>query len=143
MKIEFIPVGVQALVILSVIHLLEAWLEQVVIGLKNPTLSIYNRLNHQEHFRSAVLAGCWLGAAAYVCCYNSEYWILAGLIVNRRIFFDYGLIIFRHRPGNKYEGNDWWVMNIFIPLFGRTGRLKELVLTLLITITSIYLTLKN
>jgi hypothetical protein len=143
MTIESIPIGIQVLIILSIIHLLEAWLEEVVIDLKNPNLSFYSRLNHQEHFRSAILAAGWLIAAGYASCFNSDYWIVPALIVNRRIFFDYSLILFRDRPGNKYEGNDWWVMNIFIPIFGRLGRIKELVLTLLITITSIYLTLKN
>jgi general stress protein CsbA len=143
MKIESIPIEIQVLIILSVIHLLEAWLEEVVIDLKNPNLPYYTSLNHQEHFRSSVLAVAWLIPAVYVACYNSNFWIIPGLVVNRRIFFDYGLILFRDRPGNKYEGNDWWVMNIFIPIFGRLGRIKELVLTALITAASIYLTLKN
>jgi hypothetical protein len=143
MRIESIPIGIQVLIILSVVHLLEAWLEEVVIDLKNPNLSIYNKLNHEEHFRSGILAAGWLTIAIYASCFNSDFWIIPGLMVNRRVFFDYGLIIFRDRPGNKYEGNDWWVMNIFIPIFGRLGRIRELFLTLLITAASIYLTLKN
>jgi hypothetical protein len=140
---ESIPIGIQALIILSVIHLLEAWLEEVVINLKNPYTSVYSNLNHQEHFRSGVLAGAWLFSAVYASCFHSDFWILPGLIVNRRIFFDYGLILFRRRPHNKYEGNDWWVMNFFIPIFGRLGRLYELGITLLVMAGSIYLTLKN
>lgn len=118
---------------LSVIHLLEAWLEVPVIGMKDAGLNNYSALNKQEHFRSAVLAASWMAAAfTVVIMFTKEYWILPALFVNRRVFFDYPLILFRQRPRNKYEGNDWWV-NKFRWLF-RGSRIAELVTTLAISI---------
>jgi len=116
---------------LSLIHLLEAWLEVPVIAVKNTKLVNYAAFNKQEHFRSAVLASSWLAAAfAVVIVYTKEYCMLPALFVNRRMFFDYPLILLRNRPKNKYEGNDWWV-NKFRWLF-RGSRIAELVTTLLI-----------
>lgn len=127
------------LLIISIIHLLEAWLEQVVISLKNPYVPEYSVWNRREHFRSAVLAGTWLfSAIAVALYYQHNYWILPALIVNRRIFFDYLLIIFRDRPRRQYEGNDWWTVNIFRRIFGTNGRMIELGLCIGVTIFSIF-----
>ncbi len=125
-------------IFLTVIHILESWLEDVVIELKNPHIPEYAVVNRREHFRSAVLAAAWLTAALYAALFNEQYWIVAALIVNRRLFFDYPLILFRDRPRNKYEGNDWWTVHVFRPVFGTNGRLKELAAELGITIFCLY-----
>lgn len=128
------------LICLSIIHLLEAWLEVVVIDLKNASLTSYNRLNKAEHFRSAVLAGSWmLCAIAVVVFLTKEYWMIPALVVNRRNFFDFPLSIFRKRPLDKYEGNDWWVKK-FKFLFGG-NRVVEFIVTMAITIFCIVKTL--
>lgn len=129
------------LLVLSVVHLLEAWLEEVVIELKNPHIPEYSVLNKREHFRSAVLAGSWLFAASAAAYHLQEYWIMPALFVNRRIFFDYPLIIFRDRPRHRYEGDDWWTRNFFKRVFSTNGRLIELSFELVITAGSIYMSL--
>lgn len=121
------------LLLLTVIHLVEAWLEDVVIELKNPHIPEYSVLNRREHFRSAVLAGLWLFSAMASAYQVHTLWLMPALIVNRRIFFDYALIIFRDRPRHKYEGNDWWTVNFFKRIFTTHGRLIELAFELAIT----------
>jgi hypothetical protein len=121
-----------ALILYSVIHLLEAWLEQVVIDMKNGTSLNYDRLNHTEHFRSALLSVAWFTCFLSAIVALQFYWLIPAFVVNRRIFFDYTLIIFRHRPAHKYEGDDWWVKRI-VKVFGKNGRVKELLVELLIT----------
>lgn len=130
------------LLYLSVIHLLEAWLEKVVIDLKNPYISDYALKNRQEHFRSAVLAAAWSFAAiSALVHYEQAYWLIPAVVVNRRMFFDYPLIIFRDRPRRLYEGNDWWVKR-FIWVFRERGRLKELFAETILTMISILFHLK-
>lgn len=124
--------------LLSVIHLVEAWLEETVIELKNPHISTYSILNKREHFRSAILAGMWLFSAMAAAYHVHALWLMPALLVNRRIFFDYPLIIIRDRPRYKYEGNDWWTVNFFKRVFTTNGRLVELALELVITGGCIY-----
>jgi len=122
----------------SVFHILEAWLEQVVIDLKNPSLTNYHELNRKEHLRSAIYATyvallIWTVPLSLWHCWP----LLPAIVLNRRIFFDYALILFRQRPNPAlYEGDDWWVHR-FKAIFGPKGRNKELAVTLVITIASI------
>jgi hypothetical protein len=132
------------LIAISIIHLCEAWVERVVIDLKNPYIPAYSRLNHEEHFRSAVLAFIYmLCATGVVIYYTHDMWLLPAIAINRRIFFDFGLIIFRDRPVGVYEGDDWWTKNVFIRIFGRKGRVIELLLELSVTAFCIVKTLTN
>lgn len=117
--------------LLSIIHLLEAKLECYVIKLKNDFVSHYSGLNHKEHLWSAVLAGAWLTPAVLAAFYFHAYWMLGPLVLSRRVFFDYGLILFMDYPRKEYTGNDWWVRKVFKPVFGKNGRQIELVLELL------------
>lgn len=121
--------------------LLEAWNEVAVIDLKNPDLPRYQVLNHQEHFRSGVWAAYLMGMAvmAAILCY--DYWIVAAIFVSRRAFFDYALALWRSRPTSIYEGNDWWE-NVFVNVFGKRGRKKELLVECLIIATAIILHFK-
>jgi hypothetical protein len=124
------------LILYSLVHICEAWLEEAVIALKNYTDYNYQQLNRKEHSRSA-----WFALLLFVCfalflVYRDGYWLLPAMIVNRRVFFDYGLILFRNRPRNLYEGNDWWVKR-FVWVFGKKGRRIELLLELLVTVASI------
>jgi hypothetical protein len=117
--------------LLSIIHLLEAKLECYVIGMKSPYISHYAEINHKEHLWSAVLAGAWLTPAVLAAFYFHAYWMLGPLVLSRRVFFDYGLILFMDYPRKEYTGNDWWVRKVFKPVFGKNGRLIELALELL------------
>lgn len=135
--------GIVIWVWLSVIHLVEAKLEGYVIALKNPYIPKYTSWNHKEHFWSAVLAATWFSFAASGAAYFHCYWLIPALLVNRRIFFDYGLILFEEWDRKSYTGNDWWKTKFFMPVFGKNGRQKELVLTVLITAASIYFTIAN
>lgn len=122
----------------TLIMIVEAWLEAIVIALKNDTISNYAELNKKEHFRSAVYAALvtaviWIPTFLTYNCWQ----LLPAVLVNRRIFFDYLLILFRKRPNpSLYEGNDWWVQR-FKAIFGPKGRDRELVVELAITLGSI------
>jgi|GEM_PF-5431054 len=127
------------LAILSIIHLLECWNEVRVIALKNPYLPDYDERNRKEHFSSAVLASAWLAVFIYFSFDrygNDAWWILPALVVNRRIFFDYALIIWMDWSYYKYQGNGWWD-RMFKSVFGTNGRVKELGVELCITVFSI------
>jgi hypothetical protein len=118
--------------LLSLIHILEARLEYFVIELKDTFVSHYSDINHKEHLWSAVLAGAWLTSAILAALYFHAYWMIGPLVLSRRVFFDYGLILFMDWPRKEYTGNDWWVRKFFKPIFGKDGRQIELVLELLI-----------
>lgn len=124
-------------VILSLIHIQEARHEVQVIGLKNPYHKDYDIRDAREHRESAILAAMWLFCACLVAVYfQNNWWILPALIVNRRIFFDFMLIILMDWDFKKYTGRDWW-MKRFKYVFGANGRLKELISELAITAASI------
>lgn len=127
---------------ICVAFFLEAWVEKLVIEMKNVYVDQYATINHREHFWSAVLAG-WLmiGAAIPAIWIEGAPLMLLGIAVSRRIFFDIPLALFRKRPAAVYEGNDWWVRNVFRPVFGSRGRLKELAVEIAIVAFAIIKTL--
>jgi hypothetical protein len=127
-----------SLVVISLLFLVEAWLEEVVIELKHGAVQNYARLNRQEHFRSSVFAAILiLSASVTAFFWEQDPWSLPAIVVARRIWFDYALIIFRDRPRNRYEGNDWWGLRLAV-LFGKKGRIRELAVTIALTIFCIY-----
>lgn len=127
-----------SLAIISLLFLVEAWLEVVVIELKNGATPNYARLNRQEHFRSGVFAAILILSASVTAYYwELQPWSLPAIAVSRRNWFDYPLILWRDRPRNLYEGNDWWAKKL-TPIFGRKGRIRELAVTVAITLFCIY-----
>lgn len=127
-----------SLVVISLLFLVEAWLEDVVIELKHGAVQNYARLNRQEHFRSSVFAAILiLSASVTAFFWEQDLWALPAIAVSRRIWFDYTLIIFRDRPRNRYEGNDWWGMRL-AAFFGKKGRIRELAVTAALTLFCIY-----
>lgn len=128
------------LILYPVINLAEAWLEVVVIELKNPHISKYSTLNAREHLRSGVFASLVCLVVAAIGCHLGLYWLLPAIAVNRRLVFDYGLKLMRGRPFQTYEG-DGPVDRAAAWCFGREGAATEFLILTLLTITSIYLSL--
>jgi hypothetical protein len=128
------------LLIYPLINWVEAWLEDVVILLKDPKAKLYKRYNQQEHQRSFIYAAlvCVPFLATAISC--GWYGLLPAILVNRRLVFDFGLKLFRNKPLFTYEG-DGPVDAFFKRLFGAQGAWKELAILLLITILSVLFTL--
>lgn len=125
-----------AILFISLLFVCEAWLEVIVISLKNYSDPNYQKKNKQEHDRSAVFASIIIAYVGYDCWESENEWLIPAVIVSRRIFFDYGLIIFRDRPRNKYEGDDR-TARVLSAIFGNNGRKKELAITLVIYFAAI------
>lgn len=126
--------GIAIIIFYALLHLVEARLEKVVIEIKDYNLIYYSTLNRQEHYWSAVWASLLLiGVISLVSITQHSYYLIASALVTRRIFFDYALhLLLGYRPRKRYAGSDWWVRNFFIPIFGKYGRTKELIATLVI-----------
>ena len=124
----------------SATNIAEAWLEQVVIELKDPRLKNYHDLNQKEHNRSLVFAVLVAIPFVLIACYYSLYWMLPAIAVNRRIFFDFFLKLFRKRPTWKIEGKGPFD-NFFKKIYGEKGGWYELATEVVITIASIVLTM--
>lgn len=119
---------------ISILFFLEQWLEIKVIALKDPGLKNYPSLNKGEHFRSAIFAGYIISLACLVeIVFFQNYWMIPAIVINRRIFFDYILIISMDWDWRRYSGTDWW-NNFLKSIFGEEGRFKELIVELAITI---------
>lgn len=95
---------------IAMLGIAEAWLEVIVIALKNPSLDNYAILNKKEHERSA-----WYWAAmVFLFIVVSDTWqqaifLAPALLFNRRLFFEYSLKLFR--PGKRIrdiEGDQYW-----------------------------------
>ncbi len=113
---------------IAILCIAEAWLEEIVILLKNPGLINYSSLNKKEHQRSAAY---WF---VQVCFFivlswgNVHYWyiLIITLTATRRVFFEYALKLFR--PGKQLrdiEGNQFWD-RISQRVFGKSGGYWEL-----------------
>lgn len=113
---------------ISLLCIAEAWLEEVVIRLKNPSSVNYILLNRQEHRRSAIYYGI-LVFTYFMIIWPYRYWyiLLPGLILERRVFFEYALKIFRKKRPDVIEGDQYWD-KISRGIFGRYGGWKELAL---------------
>jgi hypothetical protein len=125
------------LILYPVINLCEAWLEVVVIELKNPYISKYNTLNAREHLRSGVFAILVCAVFAAIAWQLELYWLLPAVALNRRQVFDFSLKLLRGRSFSLYEG-DGFFDSIGRKLFGARGAWIEFVILTLITTTSIY-----
>lgn len=94
-----------------IICILEAWLEQVIIWLKNTKLANYMRYDKVEHRRSAMFMLSIATAFSLMPhlyegrnIFNSVYLFISLLFI-RRLFFDYSLKIFRGKRLFTIEGN--------------------------------------
>lgn len=108
---------------ISVQHMAEAWLEAIVIDLKDPRLA-ESRQNEQEHARSLVYSIIVAAPYAVIAVALGLYWLLGAFLVNRRLVFDNALKLYRRRPLNLYErkkGIDGFLAKVF----GQRGALIE------------------
>jgi hypothetical protein len=123
-------------------HLAEAWLEEVVIRLKNPNLPDYDRRNRQEHRRSFIYSAAVLLPYGAIACLFGLYWLLGTLIISRRMIFDPSLKLWRGRRLDLYEGAGP-VDSFFSGIFGSRGALWEFYLELAVTIGLVIVQILN
>lgn len=133
-------IAVIIIALLSVINFAEAWLEEVVILLKDPNLPNYKELNKREHWRSGVYAVILTIPFILAAIYFHLFWLIPAIITNRRLVFDNGLKYFRKRKLFRYEG-DGPIDSFFRNLFGEYGAWKEICIWIIITTASIYSTI--
>ncbi len=116
----------------------EAWLEVVVIALKDASLSEYKALNRIEHFRSGVYSFTVAFPYILASVYLGYYWYIPAILINRRLFFDPALKLLRspRRRLSLYEG-DGPIDNFFAGIFGRNGAKWEILLEALATVAFI------
>lgn len=111
-----------------VLCIAEAWLEDIVIKLKNPALENYPILNKKEHARSAVYY------FALVLCLtvltweavDHHIWLVISLLTLRRIFFTFGLKLIRPNKRLRDIEGDSYTDNIVRKIFGKRGGYLEL-----------------
>lgn len=127
------------LILLPVINLAEAWLEAVVIQLKDGKLGNYIRLNKQEHGRSFVYSSLVASPFLLAAGISGSWWLIAPIVINRRLIFDPALKLFRtpSRPISRYEG-DGPLDGLMSSVFGRDGAHWEILAEALITGWCVY-----
>lgn len=120
----------------------EAWLEDIVIKLKNAGLANYPALNTKEHRRSAGYYFALIGCLTVITWEQVSHhiWLVIAFMVIRRLIFTYGLKFLRHRPLFAIEG-DQYTDRIMRKLFGKNGGYIEILVLLgaLITINILWL----
>jgi hypothetical protein len=113
---------------IAILCIAEAWLEEVVILLKNPALLNYRKLNKKEHQRSGAFWFAQVLLFIALSWGNVHYWyvLIIALIANRRIFFEYSLKLFRSgKRIRDIEGDQFWD-RISQRVFGKSGGYWEL-----------------
>jgi hypothetical protein len=122
------PFEILIQVVVFILCLIEAWLEETVIALKNPSHPQYIKLNKKEHQLSALY---WL---VMVCIYvllsvdriSAWYWLVVVLVISRRTYFEYALKLFRKGKRVKdIEGDQFWD-TLSRRIFGKKGGYWEL-----------------
>jgi hypothetical protein len=129
------------------INPIEAKLETFVIAMKNPNLPNYKALNRLEHRWSAIYyAGiCVLALGISALVLGLTWKILPAafsLLVNRRIFFEYSLKLFRRRSIKAIEG-DQPLDKAIRKLLGVNGGYLELGLLFTALISSYFIIFKH
>lgn len=122
------------------INLAEAWLEVIVIELKDPRLNNYSDLNRKEHSRSLALAILMAIPFLFIAAVFQLYWILPALVINRRLLFDQPLKALRKKRIRDIEGKGPFD-SFFRMIYGPRGGWYELITEVIITIVSIILTI--
>lgn len=120
-----------------ILCLAEAWLEDIVIKLKNPALVNYPMLNRKEHQRSAVYYFALVAFLTIITWEQVDHhiWLVISMMCLRRVFFTYGLKLIRPNKRIKDIEGDQYTDRIVRNIFGKKGGYWEL----LVLITSIIL----
>ena len=71
----------------TLLNLVEAKLESIVIALKDPKLSNYTELNRQEHTWSAIYYSVIVGIVVTLSYITDRWSLVPLLLANRRLFF--------------------------------------------------------
>ncbi len=126
-----------------VINIVEAKLETYVIAMKDASLPNYPALNRLEHRWSAIYYACIcvLALGVSVLALGLTWQVLPAafsLLVNRRIFFEYMLKVFRKRPIKAIEG-DQPLDKAIRKILGVNGGYVELGLLLITLIGSYFI----
>lgn len=135
-------------VLFAVQCLIESKLESIEIALKVQAGSLpdYAELNRQEHTWSAAFS---IGFVILIAVFASFSWpfllwkiipYVLTMAIIRRIFFDYGLKIFRKRPLSAIEG-DQKTDTAVRKVLGAHGGIIELAIDFALLAGFIYLTL--
>jgi hypothetical protein len=130
-----------------VINPIEAKLETYVIAMKNPGLPNYPTLNRLEHRWSAIYyAGiCVLALGVSVLAMGFNWKVLPAafsLLINRRIFFEYALKLFRKKKIYKIEG-DQPLDTAARKILGVNGGYVELILLFAMLLGTYFIIFKN
>lgn len=129
-----IPYPDRIQIAIAILCIAEAWLEQVVIKMKNPASGDYLRLNRQEHRRSAIYYGTLVLTYIVVCMPMPKWYILVFLLMaERRVFFECALKLFRDRRISLIEGDQPWD-TFSRGIFGKKGGWLELLVLLIVII---------
>ena len=129
-----------------VLNIIEAKLETYVIAMKNPALPNYAALNRLEHRWSGIYyAGiCVLVLGVSTLALGITWKVLPAalsLLINRRIFFEFSLKLFRKRPIKTIEG-DQPLDTAIRKVLGANGGYLELVLLFVALIVSYFIIFK-
>lgn len=120
----------------------EAWLEDIVIKLKSPTLVNYAALNKKEHARSAVYYFALIGSLLVITWEQVDHhvWLVIAFMFIRRLVFTYGLKVLRQKRIPAIEG-DQYTDRLMRRVFGKNGGYIELLvlISVLITINALFL----
>lgn len=131
-----IPLQYRLQIAIVILCIAEAWLEEVVIRLKNPASGDYTKNNRDEHRRSAVYYGAVVCLMIFIAADYTHWYILVPLmLVERRIFFEYSLKLFRGRGIRFIEGDQYWD-KFSRNIFGYKGGVKELLCLIAIVIAT-------
>lgn len=114
----------------------EAWLEDIVIKLKSPTLVNYAALNKKEHARSAVYYFALIGSLLVITWEQVDHhvWLVIAFMFIRRLVFTYGLKVLRQKRIAAIEG-DQYTDRLMRQIFGKNGGYIELLVLIAATIT--------
>lgn len=115
---------------IAILGIAEAWLEEVVILLKNPALVNYAKLNKKEHQRSGAFWFAQVILFIAISWGQVHYWylLIVALVFNRRLFFEHSLKLFRSgKHIRDIEGDQFWD-RLSQRVFGKSGGYWELAL---------------
>lgn len=134
-----IPLQYRLQIAIVILCIAEAWLEEIIIRLKNPALENYPLLNKKEHHRSAIYYGALVFLLVFVAADYGKWYILVPLMLaERRIFFEYALKFFRGRGIRFIEGDQYWDRTAR-KIFGYKGGVVELLVLLALTAATLFL----